>query len=107
MKNFLPKIRHIRLISPIRLIGWLFFWKKFSPARKKYFELSLGALLIVLIPVALGIHSQATKASAVWFDDNFAYRQIVALTNAGTALTDYPVSITLDSATLITSGKIL
>ncbi len=63
-------------------------------------------LILVILPVTLlVIFTQAKTASAVWFDDNYYYRQTVAVTNAGTAQTDFQISITLDTATLITAGK--
>lgn len=45
------------------------------------------------------------KVSAAWFDDNWGYRQTVAVTNSGSAQTDFQISITLDTATLVTAGK--
>ena len=46
-----------------------------------------------------------SKVEAAWFDDTFSYRQTVAITNAGSAQTDFQVSITLNTSALITAGK--
>ncbi|MBI2617827.1 DUF2341 domain-containing protein [Candidatus Gottesmanbacteria bacterium] len=60
----------------------------------------LGATSFWWIPLLL-----PRKTEAVWFNDNWGYRQIVAITNSGSNQTDYQVGITLDTATLITAGK--
>src|SRR3990167_3483110 len=46
------------------------------------------------------------KAQAAWFDDSWSYRQRVDVCSSDLAQTDYQVSITLDTATLITAGKV-
>jgi hypothetical protein len=50
-------------------------------------------------------NSAPRLTEVAWMDDNWAYRQTVAITNAGTAQTDFQVAITLDTAALITAGK--
>lgn len=92
------------LLSHLLPMTWI---RKLSPRGRLILEVTTGASLVILIPLALGLHFGAQKAEAVWLDDNFAYRQIVALTNSGSAQTDYQVKITLDTATLITAGKML
>ena len=42
------------------------------------------------------------KVSAAWFDENWAYRQTITISNAGSAQTDYQVMFTLDTASLTT-----
>jgi len=61
--------------------------------------------LIVTLPIFLLIMKYQSKVEAAWFDDTFAYRQRVDITNSGTAQTDFQVAITLDTAALITAGK--
>src|SRR5690606_28799611 len=40
-----------------------------------------------------------------WFDASYTYRQRVPISNSGSTLTDYQVSLTLNTASLITAGK--
>ena len=46
-----------------------------------------------------------SKTEAAWYDDTFAYRQTVAIANAGTAQIDFQVAITLNTSALVTAGK--
>src|SRR4051812_15167780 len=46
------------------------------------------------------------KAEAAWFDDNWAYRQIISLTNTGSTQTNYQVAVYVDTQTLIAAGKL-
>ena len=44
-------------------------------------------------------------AAASWWNDRWTYRKIVTISNSTTALTDYQAMITLDTATLVSAGK--
>lgn len=46
------------------------------------------------------------SAEAAWFNDNWSYRQSIALTYSSTALTDFQVSFTLNTSSLIAAGKL-
>lgn len=86
----------------------LFFWKKFNKKQRLYFQVALGAFLIVLIPIIISTLSRPESSKASWFDDSWGFRQKVEITNsAGSNQTDYQVQITLDTQTLATNGKIL
>ncbi len=65
------------------------------------------AVFTVVFATILGIlfNPFARKIDAAWFNDNWQYRQKVSITNSGSALTDFQTSFTLDTATLITAGK--
>lgn len=67
--------------------------------------IAILSLLVIGAPLAYLTLLNAPTTQAAWYDDNWAYRQTVALTNSGSAQTDFQVSITLDTATLITAGK--
>lgn len=72
---------------------------------RKLLILSILFLLITVPIVYLTLKYQ-NKVEAAWYDDNFAYRQRVDITNSsGGTLTDFQISMTLDTATLITAGK--
>ena len=40
-----------------------------------------------------------------WYDFNYAYRKPITITNSGSALTDYELSVTVDTAALVSAGK--
>ncbi len=90
----------------LKVPNFYYYFKKLP----KFVQKALSIVLIITtLTIGTGLiylfGPWTKRAEAVWYDDNFAYRQYVALTNAGSALTDYPVSITLDTATLITASK--
>ena len=61
--------------------------------------------LLVTLPILYLVIKYQSPIQAAWFDDTFAYRQTVAITNAGTAQTDFQVAITLNTSALVTAGK--
>ena len=62
-------------------------------------------LLVIFLPIAYFVTKNASPSEAAWFDDTYTYRQRFEIANAGTTQTDFQVSITLDTATLISAGK--
>ncbi|MFH1959580.1 MAG: DUF2341 domain-containing protein, partial [Patescibacteria group bacterium] len=62
-------------------------------------------VLIIFLPLALLRLKTPQETEAGWFNDGWGYRKSVAITNAGADQTDYQVAITLDTAALITAGK--
>ncbi|MBU2543665.1 DUF2341 domain-containing protein [Patescibacteria group bacterium] len=62
-------------------------------------------VLIVFLPLALLRLKTPEETEAAWFDDGWGYRQTVAITNAGTAQTNFQVAITLNTSALVTAGK--
>jgi hypothetical protein len=85
--------------QPDRLVlGWL--WQ--AIVKRKIMLLSL-AFLVILIPIAYLTLRYSGKTEAAWYDDNYAYRQRVDITNSlrvlrlsesetGSAQTDYQVA---------------
>src|SRR3989338_3647163 len=67
--------------------------------------LYLTSAIVIIVAITIFYLNFAKKIEAAWFDDSWGYRQTVAITNSGSAQTDFQVAITLDSATLITAGK--
>ena len=109
-KFFQKNSNHRKIISkaPRRGPGAsinLFFWRKLSARGKLYFWTGMVAFFLILIPSAFYIYQQTHKVEAAWFNDAWGYRQTVNITNSGSAQTDYQVAITLDTAALITAGK--
>ncbi len=62
----------------------------------------LGTMLGVMIMLYF---YKSTGAKAAWFDDSYTYRQRVPISNSGSILTNYQVSLILNTASLITAGK--
>lgn len=81
------------------------FWKKFSLTQKLYYQLAIGAVLIVLTPLALGTLSNPAKTFG-WYDSNWAYRIQLTLPNHSGSESNVYVSLKIDTATLITAGKL-
>ncbi len=62
--------------------------------------------LMVIVGIAILIYSIISKpAKAAWWNDSWSYRQKSTITNSGSAQTDFQVSITMDTATPVTAGK--
>ncbi len=73
----------------------------------------LAACLIVLtVLVGSGIifflipYLSNKDVEAAWYNDNWSYRQIIGLTKGGGVLTNTQIAITMDTATLISAGKL-
>lgn len=54
-----------------------------------------------------GEASTANLIQSKWYDYSWLYRKEINISNGGGALTDYQMSITVDTATLIGAGKML
>ncbi|MBI4973060.1 DUF2341 domain-containing protein [Candidatus Roizmanbacteria bacterium] len=72
--------------------------------RRKILIISTFVILFFL-PIAYLTTRYQSKTEAAWLDDHWGYRQTVAITNSGVAQTDFQVQVTVDTATLITAGK--
>ncbi|MDI6777894.1 MAG: DUF2341 domain-containing protein [Patescibacteria group bacterium] len=91
-------------IRPIRLIQKTARWS-FATLPRRIVSSILIALLIIG-PISFLLFKNEAKAA--WWDDNWAYRQKIQLTNStGADLTDFQVSTAVDTATLITAGKMI
>lgn len=64
---------------------------------------SIIVLLFASIYIYNALHPGTTDAA--WWNDDWGYRIIANVSNPGSALSDYQISITVDTATLITAGK--
>ncbi|QQG44288.1 MAG: DUF2341 domain-containing protein [Candidatus Roizmanbacteria bacterium] len=73
-------------------------------AKRRLLLISLLIILIGLPIVFLSLKYQS-KTEAAWYNENWTYRQTVAITNSGTAQTDFQVSIGIGTSALIVSGK--
>ena len=71
-------------------------------------HLLIGAIifLILLVPLIYLITKNPKPSQAAWFNDSWMYRKSIPITNSGSAQTDFQISTTVDTATLITDGKL-
>ncbi|MEK7595865.1 MAG: DUF2341 domain-containing protein [Patescibacteria group bacterium] len=83
---------------------FLFKIGKFRFHKKKVFTF-FTCILIFITLASLFYRFSSNSAQAAWFDDSYSYRQKTTVSNSGTVQTDFQVSITIDTATLITAGK--
>mgnify|MGYP001601057921 CR=1 FL=1 len=67
---------------------------------------NLVYLLIAVGSVAIALLLTSRSAQAAWFDDNWAYRTSLTIGNTGGADADKKVKFDIDTATLLTAGKI-
>jgi hypothetical protein len=58
---------------------------------------------LILVPTTLLVF-RPPQASAVWFDDNYGYRQKFTFTHNADITSERRISFSLDTATLITAG---
>jgi hypothetical protein len=84
------------------------FYNALSARGKKWAMRSLILLLIILIAIPTTFWYQARHAKAAWWNESWMYRQKIELTNStGSDLTDFQVSTVVDTASLITAGKMI
>jgi hypothetical protein len=68
--------------------------------------LTILVLLLIAVTVLLKINSKPGKIVAAWWDESWAYRRTITVSNSsGSNLTDFQIAITIDTAALITAGK--
>ncbi len=82
--------------------------KKNAASKRKIRPVVIYALIVIaiLVPVIYIVNNRATKSEAAWWDDSWSYRQRIPITNSGSAQTDYEISFTLNTSSLITAGKL-
>lgn len=82
-------------------------FKKWLRASRKHQVFSLSMILLLFVPIITIFISllNPSQVEAAWFDMGYSYRQKVTLTNSGTLQTDFQVMFTIDTAALVTAGK--
>lgn len=80
-------------------------WKRAKRAHRVSLALVGLILLVVAIPV-IYLTLRPEQSEAGWFDGSYGYRKKMPLTNSsGSNQTDFQIQATIDTATLITAGK--
>ncbi|MDO9027437.1 MAG: DUF2341 domain-containing protein, partial [Candidatus Roizmanbacteria bacterium] len=72
---------------------------------RKVLLLSL-AVLIITLPILYLVIRYQSKVEAAWFNDNWLYRITLTIGNTGAADANKKVKFDIDTATLITAGKL-
>jgi hypothetical protein len=80
--------------------------KKHSSQQKK----RIWTILLIVLPFLLGLVlyslTQVKEVAAQWWDETWLYRRVIEISNSNAEeLTDFQVSLTIDTATLIADGK--
>ncbi|MDD3486964.1 MAG: DUF2341 domain-containing protein [Candidatus Moranbacteria bacterium] len=107
-KRFFRAVRESLLTFNVRSVLTLNVWKKAAKwcwaTLPRRIVSSILIVLFIVAPIQFLFFRNVAKAA--WWDDNWAYRQKISLTNStGADLTDFQVSMTVDTASLITAGK--
>ena len=78
---------------------WL---KKLSREQRRYFDVIVGGLLVVLVPLVIATLQNPGKASAAWYDDSWGYRKAVTVTVTTNAsdITNLQTLLTIDANAL-------
>lgn len=63
-------------------------------------------VVIILIALAYRIFFWPNAAVAGWYNVSWAYRKPITITNNGSQQTNYQIRVTVDTASLISSGKL-
>lgn len=63
-------------------------------------------IILILLPIVILTFLNANQIKAVWFNDNWKFRQKVTFGNTGAATTDQKVKLDIDTATLVTAGQL-
>ncbi len=83
------------------------FRKRLSSTQRLFLNVFLVSTILIFGVWAYTSFSQPEQSEAAWFNDQWLYRQRVDITNSsGSNLTDFQVAITLNTAQMITDGKL-
>lgn len=93
--KFLPFLKIIHNLLPSRLL------KK----KSKVTYVAIITIAFIIIPITFFTLFNPFKVQAAWFDDSFSYRQQFSITNNGSLQTNIQVQVPIDTATLISAGK--
>lgn len=77
---------------------------RISRAKFRSWAIKTAAIVAVAVIVAR-LFLVPTATNAAWYDDNYAYRQKVTIGNSGSADANKKIKLDVDTATLITAGK--
>jgi hypothetical protein len=79
-----------------------------SKRKKPYriFVWIVGILTVILLPYVIFSLMHARGAIAAWYDNAWLYRKDITVSNSGGTLTNEDVIIQLDTATLVSAGKL-
>jgi hypothetical protein len=80
--------------------------KRFRIFKNKYLRLISLIVAAIVIGGSLLWILNPQSASAVWYDDNFGYREKIIIGNTGSADSNKKVKLDIDTATMVSAGKI-
>ncbi len=99
-------LKLFRYLKKIRLIARIILpWKNLSKRNQRILTGVSLFILVISVPFIIYLLKYAGSTEAAWFDTSFSFRQRVDVTNSGSAQTDFQISFTLSTSTLISAGK--
>jgi hypothetical protein len=104
----LPSVRSIfARFKPLKRRTLRLYQRKLHLTTWRRTAAAFGLLIILAAGPGLYFYlHNPNRAQAAWFDTNWSFRQKIPLTNTGSAQTNFQVLVTIDTATLITAGKL-
>lgn len=83
------------------------FRRKLNSTQRLFLNVIIASIFLIFGIWIYTSFSQPEQSEAAWFNDQWLYRQKVDITNSsGSNLTDFQVAITLNTAQMITDGKL-
>ena len=74
--------------------------------KSKWNSLAIIFIAIIIVIGIIYIFNKPTIVEAGWFDDGWLYRTDITITNSGVEKIDYKAMVSIDTATMITAGKL-
>src|ERR1035437_9676064 len=100
------KIKNFKLVIKF-LHRILFPLKNLSPKKRRTLTAIALLVLLIAIPLSVYILRHAGISEAAWFNDSWGFRKAIRVTSTeGAVQNNVFVSFTLDTASLITAGKL-
>lgn len=104
--SFVANIAWQALTFPLKLLPHRLL-RRLNPTQRLFLNVVTASIFLVFGIWIYTSFSQPEQSEAVWFNDQWLYRQKVDITNqSGSNLTDFQVAITLNTAQMITDGKL-
>ena len=75
------------------------------PPPAKPYLITIGIIILILFGPIAYILTRNPSSTAAWYSSNYGYRKPITITYSGSPLTNHDVIITLDTASLISAGK--
>src|SRR5690606_3867720 len=82
-----------------------FFRPTRRPSGRLLFILGLSLFIASIFFLIQFLNRRSASASSDWYNDGWLYRRVISFGNTGSSESDRKVQVDVDTATLISSGK--